>query len=167
MRKRLYILLALIVLLVCGNFNPSWGYSQESAWWTHFAFHFAHGNVFHLAANTLVALSIVLFRNDKWYLWIVSYLAATACSFIIYASNTTVGLSATLFVYYGIIFLKDGAQIKPLLFTICFMAFSLLFKNNVSIGLHALSLIIGATIGSSISMFKELKNKEKIYGKGT
>lgn len=163
MKQKLYIVYALTLLIAFFGFNADWAYQSGSAWWTHLTFHFAHGNIFHLAANMLVAFSVILLRNDKWWLWLVSFVVATACSFIIITVKPTLGLSGMLFVYYGIIFLKDGPQWKPFLHTLIYMAVSCLFASRMAIGLHCICLFVGALIGGFIDLLKDIDGKVKMY----
>ena len=153
-----------MILVAWGGIGTSWGYSADTPLWTHLAYHFAHGNVFHLAANMLVVFSIIFNRNDSWWLWVVSYLVAVLCSFIIATQSPTIGLSGILFVYYGIIFLKDGARWKPLAHLLLFMAVSCMFVSRMAVGLHFVCLSAGVIIGGTMSISQEIKNQNKIYG---
>ena len=158
------IILYLIVLAVAFfNFNPDWGYMSGSPWWTHLTFHFTHGNIFHLAANMLVAFLLLFNRNDKWWLWPLSMVVASGCSFIISTPNPTVGLSGLLFTFYGIIFLKDGVQWKPLLHTLIYMVVSCLFVSRMAVGLHFICLFVGTTIGGFMDLWKYINGKVKMY----
>lgn len=163
MKPNNIILYIVVLALVFFGFNPDWGYMTGSPFWTHLTYHFAHGNIFHLAANTLVAFLLLFNRNDKWWLWPVSFLVATACSFIISTPKPTVGLSGMLFAYYGIIFLKDGAQWKPLLQTVVYMAVSCLFVSRMAVGLHFICLFIGVLIGGFMDLHREIRGKVKMY----
>jgi len=163
MKPNQVILYVLVLACAYFGFNADWGYMSGSPWWTHLTFHFAHGNIFHLAANMLVAFLLLFNRNDKWWLWPVSFLVATACSFIISTPKPTVGLSGMLFAYYGIIFLKDGAQWKPLLHTIIYMAVSSLFVTRMAVGLHFICLFIGVLIGGFMDLHRAISGKVKMY----
>lgn len=158
------IILYLIVLAVAFfGFNPDWGYMTGSPWWTHITYNFAHANIFHLAANMLVAFLLLFNRNDKWWMWLVCYAVATACSFIISTPKTTVGLSGMLFAYYGIIFLKDGAQWKPLIQTVVYMAVSCLFVSRMAVWLHFICLFIGVLIGGFLYIHNGIERKVNLY----
>lgn len=164
MKPNLIILYLLVLAIAFFNFNPDWGYMSGSAWWTHLTFHFAHANVFHLAANLLVLFLLLPFNgSNNWWHWPLCYLVATASSFIISTPKPTVGLSGILFAYYGIIFLKDGPQWKPLLHTIVYMAVSCLFAQRMAIGLHCICLFGGALIGGFIDLHKDINNKVNLY----
>ena len=165
MKSKHLVLYLITILVACGGIGTSWGYSADTPLWTHFSFHFAHGNVFHLAANMLVVFTIIFGRDDKWWLWAVSYIVAVVSSFIIATTTPTIGLSGILFAYYGIIFLKDGARWKPLLQLTAFMAVSCLFASRMAVELHFICLLIGALIGGVIDIKKEIKNQDEIYGK--
>ena len=157
MKPNNIILYIVVLALVFFGFNPDWGYMSGSPWWTHITYNFAHANIFHLAANLLVAFLILFNRNDKWWLWLVSFVVATACSFIISTPKPTAGLSGILFAYYGIIFLKDGPQWKPLLQTIIYMAVSCLFASRIAVGLHCICLFFGALVGGFIGIHNDMK----------
>lgn len=165
MRSKMIVLYIITILVVWGGIGTSWGYSAGTPLWTHFAYPFAHGNVFHLAANMLVVFTITFNRNDRWWLWAVSYLVAVLSSFFIATPSPTIGLSGILFAYYGVIFLKDGAQWKPLLQLLLFMAVSCLFVSRMAVGLHFICLFIGVMIGGVMSITKEIRNQNRIYGK--
>lgn len=163
MKPNSIILYIVVLALVFFGFNPDWGYMSGSPWWTHITYNFAHGNIFHLAANMLVAFLLLFNRNDKWWLWLVSFFVATACSFIISTPKPTVGLSGILFAYYGIIFLKDGAHWKPLLQTVAYMAVSCLFVSRMAVGLHFICLFIGVLIGGFMYLHRAISGKVKMY----
>ena len=162
MKPNQVILYVLVLSCAFFGFNPDWGYMSGSPWWSHLTFHFAHGNIFHLAANMLVAFLLLLNRKDPWQYWPVCYLIATACSFLISTPKPTVGLSGILFAYYGIIFLKDGPKWKPLLHTIIYMAVSCIFASRMAIGLHCICLFIGALAGGFIGITKDMKGKQYV-----
>lgn len=158
------------MVLACAyfGFNPECGYMSGSPWWTHLTFHFAHGNIFHLAANMLVLFLLLPYpsspshkshKSHQWLLWPLSFLIATACSFLISTPKPTVGLSGILFAYYGIIFLKGGPKWKPLLHTIIYMAVSCLFVTRMAVGLHFICLFMGALAGGFIGITKDMKGK--------
>lgn len=165
MKPNQITLYLLTIALAFFNFNSQWGYQSGSAWWTHLTFHFAHANIFHLAANLLVVF-LLLPQNQKsrhWLLFPISYLIATACSFIISTHKPTLGLSGILFAYYGIIFLKDGPQWKPLIHTIIYMVVSCFFASRMAIGLHCICLFIGALIGGFMDMANKIDEKVNLY----
>ena len=153
-----------IVVVACCyfGFDPSWGYCSGSPWWTHFTFQFAHGNVFHLAANMLVVM-VLASRNDALWIWPVSFAISSLCSLFVSTPNPTVGLSGMLFAFYGIIFLKYGPQWKPLLQTCVFMVVSCFFVSRMAVGLHFMSLFGGCMVGGLIGVANELKRKERMY----
>lgn len=159
MKPNQIILYILVLATAFFGFNTEWGYLSGSAWWTHLTFHFAHGNIFHLAANMLVAFILLFNRNDKWWLWPVSLAIATAFSFIISTQKPTVGLSGIIFAYYGIIFMKDGPQWKQLLQTIVYMAVSCLFASRMAIGLHCICIFVGALVGGFIGIHNDMKGR--------
>lgn len=163
MKPKHYILYVLVLAVAFFGFGADWGYMTGSPFWTHLTYHFAHGNVFHLAANMLVVFFLLFNRNDNWWLWPVSFVVATACSFVISTPKPTVGLSGMLFVLYGIIFLKDGPQWKPLIHTIVYMAVSCLFAQRMAIGLHCICLFVGALIGGFMDLNKSISGKVKMY----
>ena len=151
-----------VLVLACAyfGFDADWGYMSGSPWWTHLTFHFAHGNIFHLAANMLVLFLLLQFNCGKgWWHWPLCYLIATACSFIISTPKPTVGLSGILFAYYGIIFLKDGPKWKPLLHTLIYMAVSCIFVTRMAVGLHFICLFMGALAGGFIGITNDMKGR--------
>lgn len=172
MKPNAIILYVLVLALAFFNFNPDWGYMSGSPWWTHLTFHFAHGNIFHLAANLLVVFLLLPYQSYKsyksypshkshhWLLWPISYLIATACSFLISTPKPTVGLSGILFAYYGIIFLKDGPKWKPLLQTIIYMAVSCIFASRMAVDLHFICLFMGALAGGFIGISNDMKHRK-------
>ena len=162
-KPNIYILYLLVLTLVYFGFDTQWAYTADSAWWTHLTFHFAHGNIFHLAANLLVVFLLLFYRNDKWWLWLLCYDIATACSFVICSSKPTVGLSGLLLTYYGIICYKDGARWKAMLQTLAYMVVSCLFASRLAIGLHFMCFAIGAAIGGIMLWISNVKRKEKMY----
>lgn len=151
-----------ILVLACAffDFNPEWGYMSGSPWWAHLTFHFAHGNIFHLAANMLVVFMLLLNRKDKLWLWPVSLIVATLCSFIISTPIPTVGLSGTLFAYYGIIFIKDGPQLKPFIHTLIYLAVSCIFASRMATGLHFICLFMGALVGFFIGTATDMNCRD-------
>ncbi len=169
MKPNQVILYVLVLACAYFGFNPDWGYMSDSPWWTHLTFHFAHGNIFHLAVNMLVVFLLLPYpsspshKSYHWLLWPLSYFIATACSFLISTPKPTVGLSGMLFAYYGIIFLKDGPQWKPLLHTIIYMAVSCLFVTRMAVGLHFICLFMGALAGGIISLHNNIENKIEKY----
>lgn len=154
------------MVLACAffGFNPEWGYLSGSPWWTHLTFHFAHGNIFHLAANMLVVFMLIFNRHDKWWLWPVCYVVATLCSFCVGTNKPTVGLSGMLFAYYGIIFMKDGMQFKPLLHTLLYLVVSSAFVSSfMAVALHFVCLMAGWLAGSCMCLYKYMSKKVKMY----
>lgn len=155
-----------IIVLACAffGFDPKWGYMSASPWWSHITFHFAHGNIFHLAANMLVVFLLLFNRHDKWWLWLMSLVIASACSFAVATPKPTVGLSGMLFAYYGIIFMKDGMQFKPMLHTLLYLVVSSVFVSSfMAVGLHFLCLMTGWLVGSFMCLFKYMNKKVKLY----
>lgn len=160
-----YIILYIIVS-ACAFFglNAEWGYMAGSPWWSHLTFHFAHGNIFHLAANLLVAFLLLLNRKDPWWLWPVCYAVATLCSFCIATDKPTVGLSGILFVYYGIILTKDNWKWKSILYLCAYNMIACLFGNQIAWLMHFACLTIGAAIGGVMLWLYNIERKEKMYG---
>lgn len=155
-----------IIVLACAffGFNSEWGYLLGSPWWSHLTFHFAHGNIFHLAANMLVVFLLLFNRNDKWWLWPLSFIIASAISFAVCTPKPTVGLSGMLFAYYGIIFMKDGMQFKPLLHTLLYLVVSSVFVSSfMAVGLHFLCLMTGWLAGGFMCLYKCMGKKVKMY----
>ena len=163
-KPNLYILYILVLACAFFGLNAEWGYMAGSPWWSHLTFHFAHGNIFHLAANLLVAFLLLLNRKDPWWLWPVCYAVATLCSFSIATSKPTVGLSGLLLAYYGIICYKDGAKWRSMLYTLGYMVVSCLFASRLAIGLHFLCFATGAAIGGVMLWLSNIKRKEQMYG---
>lgn len=162
MRREHYILYALALLVASFGYDARFAYCNGSEWWTHLTFHFAHGNIFHLAAN-LLAMFYLSMRKDGLWVWIVSYIAATLCSFIACSDKHTLGLSGFIFVYYGIIFMKESNW-KNLLTTLIYMAVSCAFARKMAIYLHFICLFFGVLIGGFSAAIKEIKRKEDLYG---
>ena len=163
MRLRHYTLYILLLAVTFFGFNQKWGYMTGSAWWTHLSFHFCHANIFHLAANMLVVFILIFNRNDKLWMWPLSYVIASACSFLISTPKPTVGLSGLLFAYYGIIFMKDDAQWRPFLQTIIYMAVSCLFVSRMAVGLHFICLFTGVIVGFMISFHGKVERNTSLY----
>lgn len=154
-----------VLALACAffGFDMRWGYTATTPWWTHLTFHFAHGNIFHLAANMLVAFLLLLNRKDRWWLWPLCYAVAVACSFCVGTDKPTVGLSGTLLAYYGVICFKDGARWRSMLYTLVYMAVSFLFAARLAIGLHLACLAVGSAIGGAMLWKKNIERKTTIY----
>lgn len=162
-KRNACILYMVVLACACFGFDTQWGYQADSAWWTHLTYHFAHGNIFHLAANMLVVFLLLFNRRDGWWMWVVSYAVATLCSFMVSTPKPTAGLSGMLFVYYGMVFLKDGVRWKPLLQTAALLLVSCLFASRLAIGLHVFCLLAGTLVGGTVSMLNEIKTKSKMY----
>lgn len=158
------ILYVLVLACVFFGFEPKWAYTADSAWWTHLTFHFTHGNIFHLAANMLVVFLLLFYRKDGWWMWILCYLIAILCSFVVCSTKPTVGLSGLLLAYYGIICYKDGARWKSMLQTLAYMVVSCIFASRLAIGLHFMCFALGAAIGGVMLWIRNIKRKEQMYG---
>lgn len=155
-----------IIVLACAffGFDAYWGYMSASPWWSHLTFHFAHGNIFHLAANMLVAFLLLFNRKDPWWLWPMSLVIASACSFAVCTPNPTVGLSGMLFAYYGIIFMKDGMQFKPLVHTLLYLVVSSAFVSSfMAVELHFICLSFGWLAGGFLLLYNSMNKKVKLY----
>lgn len=155
-----------IIVLACAffGFNHEWGYLSGSPWWTHLTFHFAHGNVFHLAANMLVVFMLIFNRHDKWWLWPVSFIIASTLSFAVCTPKPTAGLSGMLFAYYGIIFMKDGMQFRPLLHTLLYLVVSSVFVSSfMAVELHFICLSSGWLAGGLLCLYNSMNKKVKLY----
>lgn len=163
MRPKHYILYLLVLLTAYFGFNAQWGYLAGSEWWTHLTFHFAHGNIFHLAANMLVVFLVIFLRQDHWWLWPVAFVMAVLCSFMVSTPKPTVGLSGVLFAYYGIVFIKDGIKWKSLLYTLAYMAVTCLFVIKMAVGLHFLCLASGLLIGCIMRLKSNIEREVRLY----
>ena len=165
MKSKYYILYIITVLTAWGGIGTEWTYSADSELWSHFLFHFNHGNIFHLAANMLVVFALYFSRSDRWWMWFVSYALAVLGSFIITPETPTGGWSGLLLAYYGIMLVKDGVQWKPLMYLLLYMAVSCVLADKLAVGLHFICLILGTLVGGCIATFNEIKNQNKLYGK--
>lgn len=95
----LFVIAFAVVTLTAGD---AAGCCSGAAWWTHLTYCFPHGNVAHLAADSvaLVCLSSSLRRRHPG-ICLEAYAAAVAASFIVVYGRTLVGSSGMSYYMAG------------------------------------------------------------------
>ena len=142
MRQRYYIYVCLVVLLVLGNFNTSWGYTADGEWYKHLTFHFAHASIWHLACNALCFYIITRYRVS-WGEVGVSLLIATLSSFIAPHALPTVGLSGLIYALFGMRLARCRNISKNSLIKFALFLLLPILTGKVNVLLHLLCAGIG------------------------
>lgn len=157
-----------VVAVACAFFgsDPRWGFCAHSPWWTFLTYHFAHGNVLHLAANLLVAFWLLLHRDDRWWLFPSCMLAASLLALALspVTRQATVGLSAMLLVYYGFIVARygRGGAWRNVAYMLAYLVVSSLFSTG-AVALHWASWTAGVAAGLVGRFLYDMERKEKMY----
>lgn len=152
-----YLLITIFVIsFLCGD--TSWGYTRESALYTHFTYIFQHASLLHLIVNSSSFLA--LFRAHEKItptriILSISITSAVIASFFTAKDIPTIGASGMIYAMIGSLtslLIKKKAIIKKRLSMFVFLlgtSLSLtisLFQPNSNFSLHLLSMILGATI---------------------
>lgn len=137
-----YIYSILILPLLIGIGNVSWGYYSDSGIFTHLTFHFAHASVWHLAGNAL-CFYVLTRRGVYWKELCASFLLATLCSFIAPHKLPTIGMSGLIFALYGIKLSRLSKLSTRFLIQTALVLILPGITGKVNVWLHIVCLISG------------------------
>lgn len=146
MKKRDKILfVALAVAFVVGGFRTGWGVRLHSPWWTHLAFQFAHGNIFHLAGNLLASWMFLNSGRITTKMWCYAFAIASAVSFLYLFDKPLVGFSGNIMAVSGMILPNMWRKSRKEFFAAmaACSAFSLLFGQLWAVAFHIICLMAG------------------------
>lgn len=147
--KYIFVLVLFFVYIV---HDVSLGFSETSAWWTHFTFAFQHGGWLHLIINSLVFVNSfgVLEKHIKWYVLLpVIYLVSVISSFFFIPILPTVGSSGMIYAMFGImlaIVVKNNARKEQKLMFCASLALMLIvscFTKSSNFFVHIISFVLG------------------------
>ena len=136
---------AMAVAFVAGGFRLGWGVCLHSPWWTHLAFQFTHGNIFHLAGNLLAVWLYCKSGRVTTKMWCIAFAIASTISLLYLFDKPLVGFSGTIMAVSGMflpyIWKRSGKQFL-LALSACSL-FSLLFGQWTAVLFHFLALLLG------------------------
>lgn len=92
-------LVAVMAMLLLLPFKDRMAVTEDSAWWTHLTYMFAHGNIIHLAVNAWALL--MMHRVLKAYRVIVAWLAAVGVSYVYHPELPVLGASTIIMFFTG------------------------------------------------------------------
>jgi membrane associated rhomboid family serine protease len=132
------------VCAICGISASAYGFYDGCPVVNYFVYTFFHANVFHCVANCIALFGL---RNSNRFLssFILSFLAAALCGFFSPASQPTVGASAMIYAWVGMLMHK---RIFSQGFIIMVLSTGLMaVLPNVNFIVHVLALASGVCIG--------------------
>ena len=91
--------IALVLMLLLLPFKGAMAVSEGSAWWTHFVYMLAHGNLIHLAVNGWALL--LMHRILLPYRVVAAYIAAVIVSYCYYPELPVLGASTVIMFMTG------------------------------------------------------------------
>lgn len=154
--------ITLIAILAITFFSgipcEEFGVSSTSPWWTHFTYHFFHGNLIHLLSNVYAIWFCVNKKRFTIITLLSAYLLSVAASFIVGSPIPIVGLSGMIFVILGI-----NLSSVPTKINIVYMLAILIVGYiipNISGSTHLACFLVGL-ITSAI--YKNIKNFKHDY----
>lgn len=155
---------AMAAAMAAGGFRLGWGVSLHSPWWTHLAFHFAHGNIFHLAGNLLAVWLYCKSGKVGIPLWVEAFAIATVLSFLYPFTKPLLGFSGIVFVVLGVFLsrLWHNRSVRLSMLTLAVLsALSLLFHQLPAVVFHALCLAAGIALAKAKELTHEIRKEEK------
>jgi membrane associated rhomboid family serine protease len=155
---------AMAAAMAAGDFRLGWGVSLHSPWWTHLAFHFAHGNIFHLAGNLLAVWLYCKSGKVGIPLWVEAFTIATLLSFLYPFTKPLLGFSGIVFVVLGVFLprLWHNRSVRLSMLTLAVLsALSLLFHQLPAVVFHALCLAAGIALAKAKELTHEIRKEEK------
>ena len=156
--------MAMAVAMVVGGFRTGWGVCSDSPWWTHLAFHFAHGNIFHFAGNLLAVWLYCKSGKVGIPLWVEAFATATLLSFLYPFTKPLLGFSGIVFVVLGVFLprLWHNRSVRLSMLTLAVLsALSLFFHQLPAVVFHALCLAAGIAITKAKDLTHEIRKEEK------
>lgn len=151
-------------LMVAGNLRTEWGVTWHCPWWHHLAFHFAHGNIFHLAGNLLTVWLYCKSGKVGIPLWVEAFAIATLLSFLYPFTKPLLGFSGIVFVVLGVFLprLWHNRSVRLSMLTLAMLsALSLFFHQLPAVVFHALCLAAGIAITKAKDLTHEIRKEEK------
>lgn len=91
--------IAIFVMLLLLPYNGRMAVSEHSAWWTHWVYMLAHGNILHLAVNAWVLL--MMHKAMKAYRVVTAWIVSVAISYLYYPELPVVGASTVIMFITG------------------------------------------------------------------
>jgi len=158
------LFVALAVAFCIGGFRIGWGVHLHSPWWTHLAFHFAHGNIFHLAGNLLAVWLYCKSGKVGIPLWVEAFAIATLLSFLYPFTKPLLGFSGIVFVVLGVFLprLWHNRSVRLSMLTLAVLsALSLFFHQLPAVVFHALCLAAGIALTKAKELTHEIRKEEK------
>jgi membrane associated rhomboid family serine protease len=155
---------AMAVAMVVGGFRTGWGVCSDSPWWTHLAFHFAHGNIFHLAGNLLAVWLYCKSGKVSVALWVEAFAIATLLSIPYPFQAPLLGFSGIVFVVLGVflprIWKSRSVRISMLILAVASIV-SLLFHQLPAVLFHTLCLAAGIALTKAKDLTHDIRKEEE------
>lgn len=152
------------VAMVVGGFRTGWGVCSDSPWWTHLAFHFAHGNIFHLAGNLLAVWLYCKSGKVSVALWVEAFAIATLLSIPYPFQAPLLGFSGIVFVVLGVflprIWKSRSVRISMLILAVASIV-SLLFHQLPAVLFHTLCLAAGIALTKAKDLTHDIRKEEE------
>lgn len=164
MKTNYIILYVLLIACALFGFDTKWGVHLGSPWWTHLAFHFAHGNIFHLAGNLLAVWLYCKSGKVDILLWVEAFAVATLLSFLYPFTKPLLGFSGIVFVVLGVFLprLWHNRSVRLSMLTLAVLsALSLFFHQLPAVVFHALCLAAGIALTKAKELNHEIRKEEK------
>ena len=155
---------AMAVAFVAGGFRTGWGVCLHSPWWTHLAFHFAHGNIFHFTGNLLAVWLYCKSGKVSIPLWIEAFAIATLLSIPYPFQQPLLGFSGIVFVVLGVflprLWHNRSVKISMLILAVASVV-SLFFHQLPAILFHTLCLAAGIALTKAKDLTHDIKKQNR------
>lgn len=133
------ILLAALVLMYILPVDTSYVAAiTGSFWWTFLVCHFFHANIFHLAANIYVLLSIRYSLKELAWAYLIGIVS------VLVAAHPVVGASGIIYALLGFRMAKCRSWKIWICFSICNAA--TFFIPSIAFGVHAAAFCMGLLV---------------------
>lgn len=147
-REKIKTIAILAVIYLLYTDGSSFGFSTDSAWWTHFTYPFFHGSWIHLIGNCYAFWFVYSNRIFKQYTLPIIITIAIAASFLTEMKMPTVGFSGVIFAMGGINSAYRKCKLKNIIPILIALSIGFLLPNTNGM-IHLVSFMI-AYIFSSV-----------------
>lgn len=157
-QTKITLIAILTITFFLGIPCEEFGVSSTSPWWTHFTYHFFHGNLIHLLSNVYAIWFCVDKKRFTIKTLLSAYLLSVVASFIVRSSIPIVGLSGMIFVILGI-----NLSSVPTKINITYMLAILIIGYiipNISGSTHLICFLVGLITSA---MYKNIKSFKHDY----
>lgn len=156
--KYLFIILCTVLSIVNWITPLDFGYTESSAFYTHFTYLFVHANVVHLALNMYIFWKLYDTIMSKKLFYFALPISVIS-SFLFSMPVPTVGASGVLFALLGIIYTTNYITKKIYIQNLVIIIISTIigYFANVNIAIHILCLLFGLATGFLYSFYSLIK----------